>query len=121
MIYTASYFETQNIHGSRISISRSEPRNVAVDGKLAIFVPEHSILTDYKNGSINTEGYINRYREQMRRSLPQIRVWLDSLDPRVDMTLLCWEKAGQFCHRNLALAYVERYRHDCFGGSDIAR
>jgi hypothetical protein len=93
---TASYFETQNIHGSRISISRSEPRNVAVDGQLTIFVPEQSILSAYKRGSIDTEGYINRYREQMRRSLPQIRAWLDSLDPNVDMTLLCWEKAGQF-------------------------
>ena len=120
MIYSASYFETQNIHGSRISISRSEPQKIAVDGKLAIFVPERSILSDYKHGRIDIEGYINRYREQMRRSLPHIRAWLDSLDPSVDMTLLCWEKAEQFCHRNLAISFVERYRHDCFGGRDVA-
>ena len=120
MIYTASYFQSENHHGSRISISRSEPQKIAVDGKLAIFVPEQSILSDYKHGRIDIEGYINRYREQMRRSLPQIRAWLDSLDPSVDMTLLCWEKAGQFCHRNLAIAFVERYRPDCFGGRDVA-
>jgi hypothetical protein len=120
VIYSASYFQSENHHGSRISISRSEPPKIAVDGKLAIFVPEQSILFDYKHGRIDTEGYINRYREQMRRSLPQIRAWLDGLDPSVDMTLLCWEKAGQFCHRNLAIAFVERYRPDCFGGRDIA-
>jgi hypothetical protein len=120
VIYTASYFEPHNHHGSRISISRSEPHKIAVDEKLAIFVPEQRILSDYKRGSIDIEGYINRYREQMRRSFPHIRAWLDSLDPSVDMTLLCWEKPGQFCHRNLAIAFVERYRLDCFGGRDIA-
>jgi hypothetical protein len=80
VIYSASYFQSENHHGSRISISRSEPQKIAVDGKLAIFVPEQSILSDYKNGGIDIEGYISRYREQMRRSLPQIRAWLREFD-----------------------------------------
>lgn len=30
-------------------------------------------------------------------------------------------KLGLFCHRNLAIAFVERYRPDCYGGRDVPR
>jgi hypothetical protein len=121
MIYTACYFEPKNHNGLKVSISQYEPKKIKVDGKLHLFVPDKALLIDYKNGSISNEGYVDRYRSQMRRNLPQIHTWLDNLDPQIDMTLLCWERAGEFCHRNLAIAFVERYRSKCFGGKDLSR
>jgi uncharacterized protein YeaO (DUF488 family) len=119
MIFTASYFQGENHHGKRISISRSEPRGAVTDGKLWLFVPDASLLADYRAGRLDERGYTARYREQVRRQFPKIKAWLDALDPDEDLTLLCWEKAGDFCHRNLAIKFVERYRPDCFGGKDI--
>lgn len=119
MIYSASFFEPQNHYGKLISIARSEPGKVKLDGKLEFFVPSAKLLRDYDCKDIDHFEYIDRYREEMRVKLPQIRAWIDSLDPKIDMTLLCWEKQGKFCRRNLAIAFVESWRPDCFGGRDV--
>ena len=119
MIYTASYFQKPNHHGQLISISMSEPKGVKIDGKLSVFAPNRDLLNDYKKGKIDEQGYIERYREQLRKSLDQIMTWLDGLDPEEDLTLCCWEKAGEFCHRNLVIKFVEKYRPDCLGGTDV--
>jgi hypothetical protein len=62
---------------------------------------------------------------------------LSDLDPKEDMTLLCWERSGidralvssqgksqlneeqPFCHRNLVIKLVYRFRLDCYGGTDV--
>lgn len=119
MIYTASYFQPENHHDQVISISLSEPKNIRYDGKLRMFAPDRALLNDYKAGKIDQAGYIERYREQLRKVWPNIKAWLDQLDPEEDLTLCCWEKAGDFCHRNLVIKFVEKYRPDCLGGTDI--
>ena len=119
MIYTASYFQKERHYGKKFSISRSEPKGISIDGKLEMFVPDGSILADYKKRKIDEKGYIDRYREQMQRNLPQIKAWLQQLKPEEDVTLMCWERPGQFCHRNLVIKFVERYRPDCYGGQDV--
>jgi hypothetical protein len=66
------------------------------------------------------EAYTDRYRSEIKSNGQQVKAWIDSLSPVVDETMLCWEKAGQFCHRNLIAKMIEYYRPDCFGGSDVA-
>lgn len=137
MIYTASYFEENRHHGRLISISRSEPKGIRIDGKLDFLVPSIELLRDWKKNLIDVEGYIARYREEVRQNWAAVKAWIESLDPAEDQTLLCWERSrieknlkhwqqtGQwsegrpFCHRNLAIKIVERYRPDCYGGRDV--
>lgn len=119
MIYTASYFQPDNHHGQVISISLSAPRNVKKHGEIKMFAPNRELLNDYKAKRVDDEGYVARYREQLRPIWPQIKEWLDSLNPDEDMTLCCWEKAGEFCHRNLVIKFIETYRPDCLGGQDV--
>ncbi len=121
MIYTASYFQPENHHGKLLSISKSEPRRFQVDGKLYFFAPSEGLLLDYKAKKIDNESYTDQYRKQMRLVLSQIGDWLRSLKPEEDITLLCWEKKGYFCHRNLVIKFVEKYRPDCFGGCDVPK
>ncbi|HEY9650151.1 MAG TPA: hypothetical protein V6C95_05775 [Coleofasciculaceae cyanobacterium] len=118
MIYTASYFEPHNHHGQLVSISRSTPKGFQLDGKLACFMPSAHLLAGWKKG-IPEGRYIDIYREEIRANLPIIRVWMKALNPDEDMTLLCWEKAGDFCHRNLVAKMIEVHRPDCFGGCDV--
>jgi hypothetical protein len=137
MIYTASYFETNRHHGQLISISRSIPKWFRVDGRLEFFIPSADLLRDWKGKRIDEAEYTNRYREQIKANLKLIKAWLERLDPKEDQTLLCWEKSGinetlkrwqqmgkwqqerPFCHRNLAIKLVEKYRPDCYGGQDV--
>ena len=136
MIYSASYFERKRHHGKLLSISRSVPQGFRVHGRLDFFVPGADLLRDWKKKSIDQAEYTNRYREQIRANLKPIKAWLASLNPQEDMTLLCWERSGidqtlkrwqetgewkeqrPFCHRNLAIKLVEKFRPDCYGGTD---
>jgi len=119
LIYTASYFEKRNHHGRRISISRSAPQWFAVDGSLPFFAPSAALLDQWKrNPSI--PQYTTIFRGEIRVNLSAIKAWMFDIDPMDDMTLLCWEKSGQFCHRNLVGRLIERHRPDCWGGGDVA-
>jgi len=119
MIYTASYFQKENHHGKLVPISRTVPKGFSTKDSLSFFIPSSLLLKDWKAGALTQEQYINRYREEIRVNLPQIREWVNSLDPKENLTLLCWEKAGEICNRNFIVKFVERDRPDCYGGCDI--
>ena len=139
MIYTASYFERNRHHGLLISISRSVPQGFQVDGRLEFFIPSADLLRDWKSNRLDEQGYTNRYREQVRSNFKAIKAWLSTLDPKEDMTLLCWERSGidetlrrweqtgewreqkPFCHRNLVIKLVQKFRPHCYGGKDVLK
>jgi uncharacterized protein YeaO (DUF488 family) len=119
-IYTASYVEPKHHHGSLISISRSQPKGFRVADNLSFLAPSAELLEDWKQQH-DEVGYTQRYREQLASSWEQVKFWLDSLTPTENSTLLCWERQGEFCHRNLVAQMVQRHRPDCYGGQDIAK
>jgi hypothetical protein len=110
-----------------------------VDGRLEFFIPSADLLHDWKSNRIDEQGYTNRYREQVKANFKAIKAWLSTLDPKKDMTLLCWERSGidetlkhwkqtgewkeqkPFCHRNLAIKMVQKFRPDCYGGTDVLK
>lgn len=114
MIYTASHFARNCHHGIRASVSLKDPPDHPADTRLEFFNPLPTMI----NG-MDSRQYLNLWWGLMEQRRPQVEAWLASLDPSTDITLLCWEKAGNFCHRNLILAIVKKHRPDCFGGSDI--
>jgi hypothetical protein len=64
--------------------------------------------------------YIAEYRQQIKAVLPQVLAELDILAKSGgDFTLLCWEKAGEFCHRNLVMLCVARWFPHVWGGLDV--
>ncbi|NJR56521.1 MAG: DUF488 domain-containing protein [Acaryochloris sp. CRU_2_0] len=117
-IYSASYFEPENHHGSMISISRSSPKSFQVDSHLPFLAPSQQLLEDWKKNQLTEAEYTGRYRQQLQQSWLQVNSWLSSLTPEADCTLLCWEKAGEFCHRNLVMQMVRKHRPECYGGRD---
>jgi hypothetical protein len=119
MIYTASYFKPTHHHGRRISLSRTMPKGVQVEGALPFFAPQAALINGWKKGHLVEHQYIGQYRADLKPVWPQIQVWLRTLDPCLDQTLLCWEPPGQFCHRNLVYALVKKFRPDCCGGKDL--
>jgi uncharacterized protein YeaO (DUF488 family) len=122
MIYTASFFQPENHHGKLVPISRTVPKGFSTKDSLSFFIPSSSLLKDWKAGKLTKEEYIDRYREEMKVNLPQIKEWVNSLDSEIDQTLLCWEKTtdkNYFCHRELVIKFVQVWKPICFGGCDI--
>ncbi|HEY9826767.1 MAG TPA: DUF488 family protein [Stenomitos sp.] len=119
-IYAASYFEPENHHGKLISISRTIPKGFVVQERLLLLAPSKELLADWKAGVLDEAQYTARYRAELQAKLPKIRQWLSTVDLAEDLTLLCWERAGEFCHRNLALKLIEHHRPECHGGCDVA-
>lgn len=120
-IFFASYFEPQNHHGSKVSISRTAPKGFKVDSKLPIFAPNPALLRDWKKQKVSEAEYTQRYRTHLEQNWPKVASWLDGLSSNDTLTLLCWEQEGEFCHRNLVARVVEKFRFDCFGGCDVPR
>lgn len=117
MIYTASYFDKNSHRGDLVSISLSLPsgverhRDIAFD--LHQFKPTRDML------KIPEAEYIPKFWTLMEQRRRLVEDWLGVIRPEVDMTLLCWEPPGKFCHRNLVLKIVAKYRPDCLGGADV--
>lgn len=118
MIYTASYFQPKNHHGKLISISITAPRWFVVHDKIPFFAPSLQLLQQWQR-SPDEAKYTAMFREEIRANLPVIKRWVDIQPIHDDMTLLCWEKAGEFCHRNLVGKLIAKYRPEIFGGADV--
>ena len=76
--------------------------------------PKFDLLKGYKSGDIKEAEYVPRYNGQLFMLIPQqvlqdlesylpIQVMNGSIDKLVNahIALLCYEKPGDFCHRNL--------------------
>ncbi len=118
-IYTASYFCPQHHHGTLIAISRSVPKGFVVEQRLPMFAPSKALLEDWKAGGLDEVQYTDRFREELRPRLGLIRDWLNAVQSGEAMTLLCWERPGEFCHRNLILKLIRKFRPECWGGADV--
>lgn len=138
MIYAASFFDKKKWHGRLVPISRSIPKNVEAEFQADhplrwVLAPPKSLLEEWKQweDSYKASGdttfpheghiaaYTDQYRVHVRAGLKEIKEYLADYNPWKDETWLCWEPAGAFCHRNLAIALVKGFRPDCFGGQDI--
>ena len=125
MIYTASYFHPENYHGERIAISLGVPKGVQVDSHLDMFKPTSQLLKLWQvdPSQTNWPHYEHQFRLLLAERQEQIFAWLDSLSPYrplPHMTLLCWERDDQFCHRRLVMERViQKYKPQLAGGRDV--
>ena len=103
MLYTASFYAPQNWIGQPFRVSRQHPRGKRVQWEsLPFFYPDRELLRAYRNGELGFESLSATYRQELdRKSLadPQMRDWLKDATKLGDFTLLCFEPAGQPCHR----------------------
>jgi hypothetical protein len=133
-IYTASYFNTDHHHGRLVSISCSEPKGVIVHRKLDFLVPPADLHKDWENwkrsyqvksqkqkfpAKKHIEEYQERYNLHIQNNWQALADYLNSYNPFEVETWQCWEREGEFCHRNLALAVVQESWPHLYGGSDV--
>ncbi len=103
MLYTASFYAPDNWVGRAFRVSRQHPRGRRVAWEtLPFFYPERELLRAYRQGDLDFDALSCAYRDGLERKLgddPDLRRWVEAATGLGDFTLLCFEPAGQPCHR----------------------
>lgn len=114
-IYTSYYGNSRNLHNC-ITISISIGKPFMIDHYLPELEPTKELLNAYK-GKLDKEGYSKRYKEEvLDKTSPSIiigkirRIMIK--DGRRCAVLLCYEKAGDFCHRHLVSEWLRDAGYD---------
>ena len=110
MLYTASFYEPRHWIGQRYRISRAHPRGRKTEWEVQpALYPSRPLLTDYRQGNLTFAELDVRYREELDDTFEQndeFRSFLEQLPGMGDFTLLCFELAGEPCHRRCAAAWL---------------
>ena len=117
MIFTSYFSLTKKLEQNgytTISISRFPPK--FYDGKKAFgLAPSESILNRYKTNQINEDEYTKEYIEYLESRREELVPYLTKLyNSDKKYVFLCYEKAGDFCHRRiLADWFKEKTGFEC--------
>lgn len=106
--YFANWRKYKGLDSFLISVTRFPPKyiNFKEEGiyNWSILAPSKELLLAYKDGSITKEDFRTKYIIQIsqnteaRKAMNTIK---NSLDNGVNVTLLCYEKSEDFCHRHI--------------------
>ncbi len=110
MLCTASYYDPQDWVGQPCRVSRAHPRGRKVQWEsLSFLYPSLELLRAYRGGEMDFPALALAYREELDRKLPieyRLRKWLDQLPSLGDVTLLCFERGDEPCHRRVAAQWL---------------
>ena len=99
-----SYFANRAIRNSQlrlVAISLEGPQGLRCERYLTL-APTREMIRLAHEG--RTEEYTELYTSQILSRLDPLQVYAE-LDGSI---LLCWEKAGKFCHRRLVAEWLEK-------------
>lgn len=98
MIYTSYFSNWRNFpkNFKTVSISRFNQKWIKVDYHETKLAPSADLLLKYKNNEISEEEYDLIYLEELKKLNP------NEIAKEYDNSIfLCYEKKGEFCHRNI--------------------
>ena len=110
VVHTASFYATSDWRGVRFRVSRSHPRGRKTEWETLPFLyPARELLVAYRAGILDFEGLSLEYiagLEEGKRESTQFQDWLGEAPVFGDFTLLCFEKAGENCHRRVLAEWL---------------
>lgn len=108
-----SYFAKLHCVNTPLSISGRAP--VFYRGpEYKVLAPKYSFWNAWKNGEIDNDGYVREYNRLVLSQLDPAETYKHLTETYgADVTLLCYEKPGDFCHRRL----VADWFHSALGVS----
>ena len=123
VVKTKSIYEPLEVidDGVRVLVTRYYPRGIRKD-KFDCWVrelsPSASLLRNYRSGKYNWKDFRLAFISELRNnkdSLERIKA-LNSLRESIVITLLCYERQGEPCHRYIVKDAIEKpqllYAHD---------
>jgi len=115
LIRTKSIYEPKDSEdGFRVLITRYYPRGVKksnFDQWIRGLSPNPELLKFYKSGEIDWKEFENKFRNQMdsNHQCKEMIQTLAHLATIENVTLLCYEKNGNPCHRYMIEGFVQEH------------
>lgn len=110
MIYTSYFGNHRRLPKEMkcISIARKTPLGFTGEcwEELA---PSSDLLSDYKSGKTDKQGYTQRYLKQLDDLADTNPDYFNRFKTDEDIILLCYEKMGDFCHRHILSNYLRTH------------
>lgn len=116
-VYTSYYDNIKNGIGLRVSIARYPPKSKAKTSKINKWLydlaPSETLLISYKSGKISWEEYVETYMKETKN--PEFMSELIELIKILkysDVTLYCYERPHENCHRHLLGEILKKLGYD---------
>ncbi len=94
--------------GIRICIMRRPDSWAVYDIWMPVLSPSHKLLDDAHSKKIDWNGYVKRFaKEVLKGKKEHIKLLIDMALKR-KITILCWEKGPEHCHRRLVAEECKR-------------
>ena len=110
VLYTASFYDPQDWKGQRYRVSRSHPRGRKTQWETLPFLyPPRDLLRAYGAGDIGFPDFQRDYLaglEVAAGRAGELQEWLGTVPSLNQFTLLCFERAGQACHRRVLARWL---------------
>ena len=107
ILYTSNFSKLKDAKGLKVSIARYNPKWLDLN-KYGVawcktLAPSPRLLADYKYNNLLWESYTKIYLDELCESEAQNRIHKieDLLNSGQDVTLLCYEKSTDNCHRHI--------------------
>lgn len=103
-----SYFSNVKNITTPVSISRSPPSWYS-GGQYKLLAPPFSIVKAHKLEQINDEEYTEQFKKLVLNPLNASEIYTSLISIYGEnITLLCYERPGDFCHRRIVAEWFER-------------
>ena len=103
------------VRTGRINSKRQDVLDITIKSGKKIFAPTWNMVWDYKKGRITKAEYTRQYYELMRKSYKEHRSEWEALLSQESVTLTCYCRAGEFCHRILLAKILEELGAEYLG------
>ena len=111
VLYTASFYDPQDWVGRVYRVSRAHPRGRKTQWETLPFLyPARDLLRAYRAGDIGFLDLQRDYLETLEAALAgagELEEWLSTVPSMDRFTLLCFERAGQACHRRVLARWLQ--------------
>ncbi|EKE07943.1 MAG: hypothetical protein ACD_17C00437G0002 [uncultured bacterium] len=106
---TTSYFAREKNIPNPVCISQIIPKWSTRSRPYKKLAPPYGLVDRYKKGLITPEQYTEEYYQGVLSKLNPHEVLKEIISLfGDDATLLCYEKAGEFCHRRIVADWIEK-------------
>ena len=110
-VYTASFYDPQDWVGRVYRVSRAHPRGRKTQWEtLPLLYPPRNLLQAYRAGDIGFADLERDYVAGLETAIGQageLEEWLSTVPSMDQLTLLCFERAGQACHRRVLARWLQ--------------
>jgi len=115
-IHVASFFEPKNHRGRSLSIAMGQPKKFKDIKIITCLLPSWSLVSRYRTGKITKEEYERLYERSVLKHLTPYMLQSQIIKAvgkiLKEVTLLCWEKQGEFCHRTLVYNWLKKWKKE---------